>query len=342
MRNALIVFLGMVILGTGAFLWSQSSRPVTPALATPGLVVTPPPEAKTYTMLFAGDIMLARSVHKQIERAQDPLYPFLRIANTVRSADFAFANLEGPVSARGKDQGSIYSFRFEPVGTMNSLQFAGFDAVNLANNHIWDWGADALTDTVDYLDAAGIGHVGAGRTSEEANAPHLTQVGDAKIAMLGYTTLYPRSLEATPEAAGISSFRVSSTIAQIQQLKQSGAADLVIVSFHWGTEYEEHSTGSQQVIAHELIDAGADMIIGHHPHVVQEVEQYKNGWIVYSLGNFIFDQNLSRITMRGLMVRASVKDKKIEGLEQIPVQLTPTFQPYIVGAPGDPDLDVQE
>jgi poly-gamma-glutamate synthesis protein (capsule biosynthesis protein) len=339
MKSALIVFLCIIILGAGAVFLAQRDIPAAPVV-TPDLIGPPISESKTYTMLFAGDIMLDRSVRRQIEREQDPLYPFVRIADTLRSADITFANLEGPVSARGKDQGSIFSFRFEPVGTMNSLKFAGFDVVNLANNHIWDWGVDALTDTVQHLDNAGIGHIGAGRTKAEANTPFITQLGDTKIAMLGYTTLYPRSLEAVSSTPGISSFRLASTTEQIQELKVSGLADLVVVSFHWGIEYEMHSTSSEQIIARALIDSGADLIIGHHPHAIQEVEEYKGKYIAYSLGNFVFDQNLSRFTMKGLMVRASMKDKKIESLEEIPVQLTPTFQPYI-GQSGDPELEAK-
>lgn len=336
MRKKVIIVLGVLAIGAGVFFWLS---PLGTLTHDGDVVAKPINEGEVRTLLFVGDIMLDRSVRKQIEREQDPLYPFVRIADTIRTADVAFANLEGPISDRGTNQGSIYSFRFEPVGTKHSLSFAGFDVVSLANNHIWDWGVDALTDTVRHLDEAGIGHVGAGRTSVEANTPFVTQVGDTKIAMLGYTNLYPRSLEATDNQPGVSSFRVASATEQIESLKAAGT-DIVIVSFHWGVEYEMHSTSSQQVIARALVDAGADLIIGHHPHAIQEVEEYQGKYIVYSLGNFVFDQNLSRFTMKGLMVRASVKDKKIEGLEQIPIQLTPTFQPYIPGTPGDPALEV--
>jgi len=150
-------------------------------------------------MLFVGDIMLDRSVRRQIEKAQDPLYPFVRIADTLRAADLTFGNLEGPVSSRGTNQGSIYSFRFEPVGTINALTYAGFDVVSSANNHIWDWGSEALSDTFTHLDEAGIGHTGAGRNYEEANGPFFATLGDPsagsgqaiKIALLAFTNLYP-------------------------------------------------------------------------------------------------------------------------------------------------------
>ncbi len=340
MRKFLIPLCAVILLAVIAFVIfvPNDSAVVAPITSTS---IVPEPEARdAFTLLFAGDIMLARSVQKQIEANQDPLYPFLRIADTLRSADLTFANLEGPISARGKNQGSIYSFRFEPVGTKSALQFAGFDVVSIANNHIWDWGSEALSDTITHLNEAGIGHAGAGSNYEEANRPFIATVDGTKLALLAYTNLYPRSLEATSSSMGISSYRLASTSEQIKILKESGQADLVIVSFHWGVEYESFSTSSQQAIARGLIDSGADLIIGHHPHVVQEIEVYQGKFIVYSLGNFVFDQNLSRITMKGLMVRVTVSDKKIESLEEIPVQLTPTFQPYIPGQPGDPTLEV--
>jgi poly-gamma-glutamate synthesis protein (capsule biosynthesis protein) len=285
---------------------------------------------RTYTMLFVGDIMLDRLVAKRVARAQDPLLPFLLIAHKLRSADIAFANLEGPVSDRGVNQGSKYSFRFEPVGTINALTFAGFDVISLANNHIWDWGTSALLDTLTHLRGAGIETIGAGANKEEANQPAIVALGDARVGFLGYTTLYPKSLEATTARAGVSSPQLSSITAQIADLKTNQHADLVVVSLHWGIEYEQHSTTSQQLFARALIDAGADLVVGHHPHVVQEVEEYKGRYIAYSLGNFVFDQDFSLETMRGLMLEVSVRNKQIEAVREIPIELTSIYQPRIV------------
>lgn len=341
MKRALIVLFTFIALGMGAMYLLRPTDSV--VLPQPQSTVVPVrPDAKTYTLLFAGDIMLDRSVKNRIVEAQDPLFPFVRIADVTRAADIAFANLEGPVSQRGTNQGSQYSFRFEPVGTMNALAFAGFDVVSIANNHIWDWGKDALVDTITHLDDAGIGHVGAGRNADEAGRPFVAQLDDTKVALFGYTDLYPKNLEAGTDSPGIGSFAVSSTIERARNMKESGGADIVIVSLHWGVEYATSSNEYQQGIARALIDGGVDLVIGHHPHVVQEVEAYKDGWIVYSLGNFVFDQFFSEETMSGLMVEARIQNKKIEGIKEIPIRLTPTFQPYIVGAPGDPGLDVVE
>ena len=337
MKKVLLVLIGIIALAGGIFLRFYQKQPVSPVVSEPAPIVT---QSKEYTMLFVGDIMLDREVRSQILRAQDPLYPFVRIADTIRSADIAFANLEGPVSDRGVNQGSKYSFRFEPVGTMHALSFAGFDVVSIANNHIWDWGKDALSDTVRFLDDAKIGHIGAGRNIDEANKPFIAQLDETRVAMLGYTTLYPDSLEAGDDYPGISSFTVSSTVKEIERLKEAEQADIVVISLHWGIEYASSSTSSQQLIARALIDAGADLVIGHHPHVVQEVERYKQGWIAYSLGNFVFDQFFSPETMSGFMVRAHIADGKVESVEQVPIQLTSTFQPYVIGQPGDPALEM--
>lgn len=285
---------------------------------------------KTATLIFVGDIMLSRGVAWSIGKygGGDVRHPFLKIADTMRSADLAFGNLEGPISSRGKNQGSEYSFRANPK-VIEGLTFAGFDVLSVANNHIWDWGSEALEDTVDLLSENGIKPVGAGRNFDEANQPAIFSVGSTRIAFLAYTTLYPQSLEATAEHPGISSFRQEKAASEIKKIKESKIADLVIVSLHWGEEYATQASEEQKTIAHALVDAGADLIIGHHPHVVQEVERYKNSWIAYSLGNFVFDQGFSKETMEGLVLKVSVRNKKISAVEAVKTKISREFEPYI-------------
>ena len=291
-------------------------------------------ENKAYELIFVGDIMLSRSVGKMIEkRKNDARYPFALIAEELLKADMVFGNLEGPISNRGANQGSIYSFRAKPR-VVEGLQFAGFDILSLANNHIWDWGRDALTDTREILESNGIKGIGAGKNEEKANEHHIFDLKGTKIAFLAYTNLYPRRLEARGENPGISTFETEKVHNVIQRLKSEGI-HLVIISFHWGNEYQNHSDGNQQKIARDLIDAGADLIVGHHPHVVQEIERYKSGVIIYSLGNFIFDQDFSKETMEGLMVKATIQKKKIVHIEPITIRISDTFQPYSVTTPID-------
>jgi poly-gamma-glutamate synthesis protein (capsule biosynthesis protein) len=207
------------------------------------------------------------------------------------------------------------------------LRFAGFDVLSLANNHIMDWGREALVDTVTHLREAGFGSVGAGVNAQEANQPLIREVGRTRIAFFAYTTLYPKSLEATTSTAGISRFNLEHVVKAIQEIRAS--THTIIISFHWGDEYREEANEEQKKIAYALVDAGADLIIGHHPHVVQEVEQYGRGWIAYSLGNFVFDQNFSDATQKGLFLRATLHRGKVVSVESTTVAFTPTFQPYV-------------
>ncbi len=279
---------------------------------------------KPYVLLFAGDIMLSRAVGKKIQKAGDQNFPFLKIADTIRSADFAFANLENPISNHGSNQGSIYSFRADPK-TAEGLTFAGFDAASIANNHIWDWGSEALLDTINILKEHHIIPLGAGKDFASANAPQFFTLGNTRLALLAFTTLYPKSLEATAKTFGVSNPDLANIKSQIALARNE--ADLVIVSLHWGDEYQTHSNRSQQQLARAIIDSGANLVIGHHPHVLQEMEEYHGGYIFYSLGNFIFDQNFSEVTRLGGLARVIIRHQKIESVEIIPIRINDQFQP---------------
>jgi len=287
------------------------------------------PPKQVATIIFVGDMMLSRSVGIQIDKNNDFKYPFLNVAEILKSADLTFGNLEGPISDRGANQGSIYSFRAKPE-VVEGLTYAGFDVLCLANNHMWDWGRFALEDTLSILRQNSIEPIGAGNNYEDANDGFIKEIKGNRIAFLAYTDLYPKTLWAD-DSIGLSSYDLENIKSKIQTIKQNDLADLVVVTFHWGQEYQTHSNTEQQSIAHELIDIGADIIIGHHPHVVQEIEHYKNGFIAYSLGNFIFDQYFSEETMSGLMVRVQIKNKKIEAFEPFSTKLSKTFQPQIYG-----------
>ena len=285
------------------------------------------------TLLFVGDIMLSRDVAKQISKNNDFHFPFLKIADVVQGADVAFGNLEGPISMRGANQGSIYSFRADPR-VIEGLTFAGFDVLSIANNHIWDWGSDALYDTLTFLKDAGIKPVGAGVSYSDANAPTVADVKGRRVAFFAYTNLYPDSFEASDISLGISDFDLPKVQEAIQQIR--GVADVIVVSIHWGEEYKTQSNVEQQAIARALMNAGADLVVGHHPHVVQEVREYalenrRKAWVAYSLGNFVFDQNFSKETMEGLMLEVKVKNGKISEVRKILVKINDTFQPEFFG-----------
>lgn len=284
------------------------------------------------TMLFVGDIMLSsnRGVGEQINEKGDYTYPFLKIASVLRSADLTFGNLEGPISSRGKDRGGKYSFRAN-TEAIQGLVFAGFDVLSVANNHIFDWGEDAFEDTMNVLRRNDIDYVGGGTNYSNANKPLIKNIGGTKVAFLAYSLVdYDMgNFEAKKYSVGKSSFNKEKVVGTIKELKMSDTVDIVVVSFHWGEEYKTRSYPKQQKIAYAMIGAGADLIIGHHPHVVQEIEKYKNGWIAYSLGNFIFDQSFSEETMRGLVLEVEIMGKKISNVNAIDIKISDTFQPHI-------------
>ncbi len=287
---------------------------------------------KPVTMLFVGDVMLDRNVAAAVKGVGggDWSFPFAGAVETINAADIAIGNLEGPISGRGEQQGSEYSFRFEPE-TAEAIGEAGFDVMSLANNHIWDYGAGALSDTLTFLASAGVQGVGAGQTEDEANKPEIILVKGERIAFLAYTPLYPEGLVARGENAGVSDFNIDKIEDEIIELKESGRADVVVVLMHWGEEYQKKANIWQKEEAAQLVEAGADLIVGTHPHVAQEVEQVKagekTGWVAYSLGNFVFDQKFSKETMRGLALKVTVRNKKIEKVERLLVIINENFQP---------------
>ncbi len=325
-----------MMIGIGFFFWafgvpsiSFTLKPDNPIsnYIPPGIpFVSREPEIKTATLLFVGDIMLSRKVGSLIAAYNDPGFPFVHISSTLRAADLTFGNLENPISNRGANQGSIYSFRANPKVT-EGLQSSGFDVLSVANNHIFDWGREALVDTLDILRAHGIEPIGAGRNLVEANGPYIKKVGDAKIAFFARTPLYPKSLTATTSTPGVGKFDVSEMKQMISDSRKE--VDLVVMSLHWGEEYKTHSNESQRQMAHEFIDAGAHLIIGHHPHVVQELEQYKGGWIIYSLGNFVFDQDFSKETMEGEMLEVTLRGTQIEKVTTIKIGISTSSQAFL-------------
>lgn len=284
-------------------------------------------------LIFVGDIMLSRMIGDIMARKNDWKYPFLKIADFLRRADLTIGNLEGPISSRGVNQGSIYSFRADPKA-VEGLLYSGFDVLSIANNHILDWGRVALADTVDILTEMRIATVGAGRNFEEANRPHITEVRGTKIAFFAYTNLYPESLWATETQGGVSMPILENIKESISKVRNE--VDTIILLWHWGEEYQTKFHLREQKLAHTLIDAGADIIVGHHPHVVQETEEYNGGYIAYSLGNFVFDQNFSEDTRRGLTLKITLRNGKIFKTEKLEVRFNSDFQPFLRNPPPPP------
>lgn len=289
----------------------------------PDPIPTPEPKQQPITLLFVGDIMLSRSVGDAMAARKDWTWPFALIASATRDADLAFANLETTISTRGTVNGCGYCFRSDPR-VVEGLTFAGFDVLSVANNHTWDYGLTALEDTLGILADNNMNTVGAGLTLTEARGPLIKTIGATRIAYLAYTDILPASAQATEARAGVNLYNADRMAADIERARS--LADVVVVSFHTGTEYEPFHNPVQERIYRSAIDSGADLVVGHHPHVVQDVERYKGKWIAYSLGNFVFDQNFSEATRRGGMLRVTVEDGAISVVATASVDISKQYQ----------------
>lgn len=287
----------------------------------------PPPATNEATIAFVGDIMLDRDVKRSVTRNFGGDFGKL-FSNLLflRDYDILFGNLEGPVSDTGVDQGNLYSFRMN-TDTLPVLGSAGFDVLSLANNHIGDWSRDAFNDTLIRTKSAGIEPIGAGQSKEEAELPKIIERNGLKIGFLGFTDVGPNWLAATQDTSGILLASDPDFAGIISRAAQQ--VDNLVISIHWGEEYLP-ATDRQKELAHRAIDAGARLVVGHHPHIIQETESYNDGYIVYSLGNFIFDQSFSKETMQGMLLEIKFKKNEIVGITKKLVKLNDKFQPYRV------------
>lgn len=269
----------------------------------PEEVNKPRPAAEpTASFIAVGDIMLSRNVAAKMKKYRDVNYPFASTTAFLNSADFAFANLEAPITAGPVVPTGSFTFHADP-GAETALAAANFKILSLANNHLPNYGREGIADTLKYLSQAGIASAGAGLDEAAAYAPAFIEARGYKFAFLA-----ENDSDVVPPAYGASAARAGTALIDLAKMKRAVAeanerADFVIVSMHSGKEYTEELTEAQTGFARAAIDAGADLVIGHHPHVVQRVEKYKGKYIFYSLGNFVFDQMWSEDTRRGVAAR---------------------------------------
>ncbi|PIV14041.1 hypothetical protein COS44_01045 [bacterium (Candidatus Gribaldobacteria) CG03_land_8_20_14_0_80_36_40] len=249
------------------------------------------------------------------------------MASELQKSDILFANLEGPISDRGVRVGSIYSFRFKPEA-VDGLVYGGFDILSLANNHMLDYQRIALEDTMNILKENNIDYIGAGFNKEEAFSLKTKEIKNTRIGFLAYTNLGPENWKAGEKNSGmawISENDISEIAKYIKKAKEK--VDVLIVSLHAGEEYSKEPNLFQVSFAKICIDSGADLVIGHHPHVFQGIKKYNDGWVVYSLGNFIFDQGFSEETMKSIILKVVIKNKKIKEISSEDIKINKYFQP---------------
>jgi poly-gamma-glutamate synthesis protein (capsule biosynthesis protein) len=243
----------------------------------------------TIRLIMVGDTCFARGVEQAAARAEAS-YPFTRMMADLQSADIAFGNLECALTRHDVAVPKKYNFRASP-GWAKRLAAAGFSVVSLANNHSQDYGRRGLADTLQSLREAGVRAAGAGMTLAEAHRPQIIRRKGIVVAFLAYLGMFPAILPIHPSEPSVA-------MADLPQMKRDIAAarkkaGVVVVSLHAGAEMVRTPTWRQKSLSRGAIDAGADMVVGHHPHVVQAVEHYKGKTIFYSLGNFVFNPSPS-------------------------------------------------
>lgn len=256
---------------------------------------------KTVSFLFFGDLMLDRHVREKIDK-NGFQWLMAKIAGEenrfFKGVDIIMANLEGAVTNNGGHYppAMSYDFAFTPE-LIRELRNYGFNAFTIANNHITDQGETGFQETQKNLDNLKINYAGCPDGQMDNCSSKIVEATGKKIALLAYSMVYGSLAE-------------DKLFAQIKDAKEK--SDLIIVNMHWGTEYQQKHNVSQEDLAYKIIDSGADIIIGHHPHVAQDIEIYKGKPIFYSLGNFIFDQYFSKETQRGLAIGTTWQGKKFE------------------------------
>jgi len=279
---------------TGAGAQTTSGAPgVTGAQAasgSPGVTGAEEPAAKeTVTLIAGGDVCLGRLLGQTILR--DPGFnPFASSARILGTADIRFVNLESQLSdQKGETQSPTMKLKFTgPPGGGKALAAGRIDVVSAANNHMWDYGKDAFFQTLDNLEKAGVKYAGAGRTRDQAYGPVIVEAGGRKVAFLAFTGIWNQSELRFHEAKDhVAEAQRQSVVESVRAARAKEGVDFVVVSYHGGEEYVSVPLQLAVDLHRAAIDAGADAVIGHHPHVAQGIEVYKGKPIFYSLGNYL-------------------------------------------------------
>lgn len=285
-----------------------------------GQFETPPPPPIINRLVFGGDVMMSRYVGTLAAAKQDPASPLRDMSKFFSSADLAFVNLESPFSDRGPVAKAGMIFKAAP-DTIAALKLAGIGIVSTANNHTRDCGSYGVEFTLDWLAKHGIAAVGTAANATAAHEGVIRTRHGTRFGFLAYTFDQSNGnhKDTDDRVAMLDPVQAKRDIEAL-----SKRADVVIVSMHAGTEYQLKPNPHQIRFAHAAIDAGAKIVVGHHPHVVQPVEEYGGGVIFYSLGNLVFDQFQRRETQMGLVVETWFVGKVLIKYNLIPVDIVKT------------------
>lgn len=308
---------------------SEESEPSASAVTTaePSLT-TEEIKLPTMKMIAVGDIMLGRSVGKRLEKSDSGYSTaFSDVSGLLGQGDIVFANLEAPMtdSIHSLSRDKKIILKSSPKSS-EALKKAGFNLVSLANNHMLDYYSEGMFDTMALLEKGGILHSGAGKNLEEARKPAIIEKNGIRLGLLSYTDMVQYIYAGNPSlkyAADTDKAGVTPRIYEYIREDIAGIraqVDLVAISLHWGVEESFTVTPEQVEFAHKLLDEGADIILGHHPHQFQGIEIYKGKPILYSLGNFIFDQNDPE-NMETFIVGMEYEGTELKSLEATPVRI---------------------
>ena len=272
--------------------------------------------AKEVSLVFAGDTVLDDTAGKIIEQGGDPFSDF---ADYFAGADIRITNLECVVSTRGQANDKMYTFQAHPR-VIPVLQ-KHFDAVTLANNHSGDFGPDAFAQMLSLLKEARLAQVGGGMNLKQAHTPLVFTRNGWRIAVLSYNEFHPRSFEAGFDIPGVAWSEDQQVVEDIQTARRIHRADLVIPVMLWGWENERTANPRQRQLAKLMIDAGADAVIGGHPHVTQDVSVYKGRPIIYSVGNFVMKETDNAFQRQAWVLKMYLDKRGVTRFETLLVKI---------------------
>jgi len=286
--------------------------------------------AQTVSMAFVGDIMLDDGPGRYVKRGGDPFAPFAAILDV---ADVRVGNLECVIATTGSaEPGKPWTFRAHPR-TLPMLK-RHFDALGLANNHSGDYGPQAFSEMLSLLKQHRIPYFGGGANLAEAHKPLLIERKGLRIALLAYNEFMPRSFEADADKPGVAWSEDEQVRLDIVEARRRDGADLVIPFMHWGWENERQASARQAQLARLMIDAGADAVVGGHPHVTQNIEHYRGKPIIYSLGNFVFDGFDTTKNNTGWVLRLELDREGVKQWRTYVAHINPQGIPQPAATPG--------
>ncbi|MCE5300621.1 MAG: CapA family protein [Spirochaetia bacterium] len=307
------------------------------ATATPFPVITPRPQIihdrpGEIEIALTGDIMVGRRIEPYIEK-EGIDYPFAGVAGELLQSDIVFGNLESPLVYGDRIDGlqkngnkSIYLYAQDKMA--RGLLESGYNILSLANNHTLDYGQEGLKQTMEILDAFGLKYTGVWKGDQsKPNEPYIMEANGVRVGFLCYSRVSNESFASSSDKWGTMPGTQSVMIRDVKNAKRKKLADILIVYIHWGLEGRKVQN-RQPRIARELIDKGADLVFGSHTHLFQDIERFRDRYIFYGLGNFIFDME-HEWTKTGAIVKIKVSDKKIKEARVIPLYLR-EYRPEIM------------